>query len=180
MKIIARTFMFVFVTIFFLIQCGKQEEPIADVGSFSINKSDYIALLKKKYPNQTSFTDIDISIKKDLLEPLIVSKLYLNEAYEKGLDQDPEFKNNLENFQIRMLGSKYFERTIVDKLITQSMLDDAIAKQGVELKASHILIAFDKSPRAIKRSLEEAKARAVEVQAKIEKGGGFFCPCPDV
>ena len=155
------------------LHCAQKEDIVAEVGAYTISKSEIVDLLKRKYPKQHSFTDVDISVKKDLLEPLILNKLYLNEGYKKGLNDDPEFINNFENFQMRIIGSKYFERTIVDKLISEQMLEDALAKQGVELKASHIMIAYNKSPRAVKRSLEEARIRANEVLQKLKNGEDF-------
>ena len=131
-------------------QCTQKEDTVAVVGSYTIPVSDIVELLKRKYPNQNSFSEVDISVKKDLLEPLIIRKLYLNEGYNKGLDNDPVFKKNYENFQMRVIGSKYFERTIIDQLVSEDMLSEALAKQGEELKASHIMIADNKSLKSLK------------------------------
>jgi len=156
-----------------LIQCTQKEESVAEVGSFTISKSDIVELLKRKYPNQSSFADVDVSVKKDLLEPLILRKLYLNEGIEKGYDEDPNFKFNFRNFQMRIIGSKYFERVVVDKIVSEDMLNEALAKQGVELKASHILISHNKSPRAVDRTPEEALQRAREVVNRLKNGEDF-------
>ena len=90
MKYFLRTLIILCVGSLLLVQCAKKEESIAEVGSFTIYKSDIVELLKRKYPNQDSFADVDVSVKKDLLEPLIVRKLYLNEGIEEGYDEDPE------------------------------------------------------------------------------------------
>jgi len=173
MKYFLRTLSILCLSSLILVQCAKKEESIAEVGSFTISKSDIVELLKRKYPNQDSFTDVDVSVKKDLLEPLIVRKLYLNEGIEKGYDEDPEFKNGFGNFQMRIIGSKYFESTVVDKIISKDMLDAALSKQGVELKASHILIANNKSPRVVNRTPEEALKRAREVEKRLKNGEDF-------
>jgi parvulin-like peptidyl-prolyl isomerase len=161
------------ITALLMLQCGPKEENVVQVGAYTISKSDIVDLLKKKYPDQSSFSAVDLSVKKDILEPLIVRKLYLNEAFKNGLDNDPEFKENFENFQVRILGGKYFERMIVDNIINEDMLDDAITRQGVELKASHILIAHAKSPRPVKRTPEEARLRALDVIQRLKKGEDF-------
>ncbi len=84
--------MLVMITVLiFAWQCGTEDETIVDVGSLSIKKSEILSILKKKYPKQTDFSDVDLSIKKDLIEPLIAKKLRINAAYDLELDKEKAF-----------------------------------------------------------------------------------------
>ena len=154
-------------------QCGTEDETIVEVGSLSIQRSEILSVLKKKYPKQTVFKDVDLSIKKDLIEPLITKKLRINAAYDMDLGNDPVFLSKYEQYQMRMVGQKYFEKVIFDEIIGDDMIEEYISRQAIEIKASHILIGYEKSPRVVKRTLEESKTIAIDVKKQLDDGRDF-------
>ena len=82
-----RTSILVISAALILIQCEKkQEDVVVKVGSLAITSQDVIDLLKRKYPNQNNFTDLDFAQKKELLDPLITKKLKVNAAYDLNLE----------------------------------------------------------------------------------------------
>ena len=122
----------------FIAQCSKKDdEVIVEVGSLAIHRAEVLKILKKKYPNQTEFSEIDISSKKDLIEPLILTKLRINAAYDLELENDPEIQNKLVEYRQQVVGSRYFERLIVDQVICKNEIENFIERQGIELKASY-------------------------------------------
>jgi len=116
---------------------------------------------------------VDLSIKKDLIEPLITKKLRINAAYDMDLGNDPVFLSKYEQYQMRMVGQKYFEKVIFDEIIGDDMIEEYISRQAIEIKASHILIGYEKSPRVVKRTLEESKTIAIDVKKQLDDGRDF-------
>jgi len=155
-------------------QCAEEDETIVEVGSLSIKKSEILSVFKKKYPKQNDFSDVDLSIKKDLIEPLIAKKLRINAAYDLDLDKEKLFRLKYEQYQMRLVGNLYFEKVIVDKVVTQKMIEDYISRTATEIKASHILIGYEKSPRVVNRTLEEAEKIAIDVKKQLKEGKDFI------
>jgi parvulin-like peptidyl-prolyl isomerase len=166
---------FVFILIgLFITQCAKKDdEVIVEVGSLAIRRAEVLKILKKKYPDQTEFREIDISSKKDLIEPLILTKLRINAAYDLELEEDPEIQKKLVEYRQRVVGSRYFERLIVDRLISENELEEFIERQGIELKASHVLIKFIQNKQTTGRTRDEAEVLVKDIHKKLKDGADF-------
>lgn len=157
-----------------LTQCAKQDENVVvTVGDLTITDAQVRSVLKAKYPNQDSFKDLDLNRKKELLEPLITKNLRINAAYDLGLEEDEEFKRMLEDQKMRAMGSKYYERMIIDKIIPEGEIEKILTRQGVELKASHILIGFKGSRRPADRTREEAEKLVEDILKELKAGAEF-------
>ncbi len=75
---------------------------------------------------------------------------------------------------MRLVGNMYFEKVVVDKLVSNEMVEDYISRMSTEIKASHILIGYEKSPRVIDRTLEEAEKIAIDVKKQLNEGKDFI------
>ncbi len=157
----------------FYFHCGPDAETVATVGSLKVTKDELRSDLKRRYPKQADLNAIDAAKKKEVLDKIILKKLKINAAYDMGLDQDPDLLNQLQAREQNMLGNKYYERVIVDKLISPQEIDEYLEKQGTEIKAHHILIGYKDANRSVKRTKEEARKLAEEL-AKKAKGGADF------
>ncbi len=156
------------------IHCGKkQEDVVVKVGSLSITSKDVVDLLKRKYPNKDNFIDLDIARKKELLEPLIVTKLRVNAAYDLNLEENEELQKKLANHRLRLIGGRYYERLIIDEIVSSEEVDKSLDRQGVEIKATHILIGHKLARRAMNRTKEEALNLANEIVEKLINGADF-------
>jgi parvulin-like peptidyl-prolyl isomerase len=151
----------------------KDEEVVINVGAESISRSEVLDILKRKYPDQTSFKDLDIAVKKDLLKPLILKKQRINSAYDMGLDESGELTARYDEYRMRVIGSRYYEIMIMDPMVSESDIEETLNKQGVELKTTHLLIGYDKSPKKVDRTLEEAQKLAEEISENIKNGANF-------
>jgi len=174
MQRITQKFFVFFLVGLFITQCTKKDdEVIVEVGSLAIHRAEVLKILKKKYPDQTEFREIDISSKKDLIEPLILTKLRINAAYDLELENDPEIQNKLVEYRQRVVGSRYFERLIVDRLVGENELEDFIDRQGIELKASHVLIKFIQKKQTTGRTRDEAEILVNDIHQKLKDGADF-------
>jgi len=155
-----------------LVSCGSKDE-IATAGNSTITKSEFIDILKNRYPNEKDYKNIDLEKKKEILDQVVYTKLKVQAAIDLGLEKDEEISKAIEKQEENLLGQKYFEKVIVDKLIPEKEIDQYIERQGIELKVSYILIGHEKSSPAKKRTREEAKTLAEKVVADTRQGTDF-------
>jgi len=158
----------------YLNSCGLSEDTVAKVGSLEINKDEYTAELKKRYPGKTSFTEIDSSSKYSVLDRLVNVKRKLNNAYDLDFDENESVLKEVKTQSDKIIMNKYFEVTVVNLLVTEEDMRSYFDNQKEEIKASHILIAYrgSKGSQTAKTD-EEAKKLAAEL-AERAKGGEDF------
>jgi parvulin-like peptidyl-prolyl isomerase len=174
MKRIKYLFIIVLLSIIFLMHCsGLDSDTIAQIGDITITKSEFKELLKNRYPGENDLNNIEFKKKQDLLDTEILKKLKVNAALDNGLDKDPEIVKAVKKQEENLLGQKFFEVEVVDKLITAEEIKEFIDRQGVELKASLILIGYDKSQVSKDRTKEEAMKIAEKALQEL-KGGKEF------
>ena len=154
--------------------CGLSEDTVAKVGNQKITVEEFKKELAKRYPNRESYTDVDSSAKYSLLNRMIDSKRKLAAAYDQGLDNDDIVLLEVRRQKEKMLMNKYYEKMIVDKMISEDDIREAFDKQKEEVKASHILIGYSgaRGSRA-KRSKDEALKLARELSKRAKAGEDF-------
>jgi len=158
-----------------LAACQKlSDDTVAKVGKFDISVDDYKAELAKRFTKKDSYADVDSSMKMDVLNRMIEEKLYLNEAYDKDINDDPAIKDEYEKRKESIIGNKYYERNVVDKVIPEEKLREAFDKKKEEVHASHILIAYKGAMRSkATRSKDEAKKLADQIYKQVKAGKSF-------
>jgi peptidyl-prolyl cis-trans isomerase SurA len=156
-----------------LIQCGKQEDVVVSIGDRTITIDQVRSILKAKYPSAENYKDVELDQKEELLQPLISKNLRIYAAYDLGLDKEKEFQKTLDDRKLRMMGSKYYEITIIDELIPESEIEKVLTRQGVELKASHILIGYKGARRPATRTREEAEKLVDTILKELNAGADF-------
>ncbi len=155
--------------------CQKlSENTVAKVGKLSITKDDFKFTLQRRFPGKP-LAEIDSSQRKGILNYMINKYLQANAALDLKLDTMMVYRSDLENYKARLVGNKYFERVIVDKMIPEKELRDNFEKQKEEIKAQHILIQYKgaRNSRA-KRTKEEALKLAEKIAKKAREGKVSF------
>jgi len=155
--------------------CGLSEDTAAKVGSETISKEDFTKALKQRFPKQENFNEIDKQEKMKILDKLIDEKLKVNAANDNDeVIEDEAFQEEYNQRKSRMLGNKYFEKIIVDKLLPEDMLREHYEKQSHEVKASHVLIGYKGLQRSkATRSKNEAEALAKDIVKRAKSGESF-------
>lgn len=157
--------------LFYLSGCGLSDDTVAEVGGHKITKEDFVQQIKKMYPGRSK---IDSVAKKSVLDRMIDQELKVSAALEDGLDKDPQFLSDVRMQTARMIGNKYFERVIVDKLFPEETLREYFDKQKDEIKASHILIGYKGARNSTsKLSKEEALKKAQKIAKEAQSGADF-------
>ncbi len=154
--------------------CGLSEDTVAKVGNQKITVEEFKKELAKRYPNKESFTDVDSSAKYSVLNRMIDSKRKLAAAYDQGLDNDEKVLLDVRHQKEKMLMNKYYEKMIVDKMISEDEIREAFEKQKEEVRASHILIAYAGARGSqVKRSKDDAQKLAAELAKRAKAGEDF-------
>lgn len=158
----------------YLSGCGLSEDTVAKVGNQKITVDEFKQELAKRFPNKTSYTDVDSAAKFNALNRMIDTKRRLAAAYDLGLDEDDVVLLEVRRQNEKMLMNKFYEKMIVDKMVSDEAIRQAFEKQKEEVKASHILIAYAgaRGSRA-KRSKDEAAKLAAEIAQKARAGEDF-------
>lgn len=152
--------------------CARDENVVAEVGSLTISKEELIQALKKFYPNKV-LKEISLEEKKTVLNRIAVNKQKVNAAYDFNLDQDDKIVKMTKNRRERMIGNKYYEKVIVDHFVSEEEIKTDLARQGTELKATHILISYKKANPKVNRTREEAEALAKKIANQAQNGADF-------
>jgi parvulin-like peptidyl-prolyl isomerase len=155
------------------IQCGMDSKTVATVGNLKVSVDEFKEILKTRYPTETDFSKIEMKKKKEVLNQTIQKLLKVNAALDINLDEDPEIVDAIRKQEENLLGQKYFEVEIVDKLVSKKDIEEFIQRQAYELKASFILIGYNKSDITKKRTKEEARKIAQKIKEEIGKGTDF-------
>ena len=160
-------------SILLFVHCGVDSDTVATVGNSKVSVEEFKEILRTRYPNETDFSKIEMEKKKELLDQTIQKLLKVNAALDINLDEDPEIVEAISKQEENLLGQKYFEVEIVDKLISKEDIEEFIQRQAFELKASFILIGYNKSNIPQKRTIEEAREIAQKIMEEIGKGTDF-------
>jgi len=154
--------------------CQLSNDTVAKVGKQKITLDDYKFVLQRRFPGK-ALAKIDSAQRFSILNYMIGKYRQANAAMDLKLDTSLVFRSDMENFKARLIGNKYFERVIVDKMIPEKELRDNFERQRYEVKAQHILIAY-KGARASRaeRSKEEALKLAEKIAKKAKEGKVSF------
>ncbi|MBZ0264816.1 peptidylprolyl isomerase [bacterium] len=137
--------------------CGLDTNTVAKVGDWKLSVDEFKDEVMKKYrtpERAASATQEDL---ERLLDELVIEQLKTVDAYNKGLDSDPEIKEAYDQEIERQVVRKLFESEIRDKVVSEADIRDFYDNDVEELHASHILIKTEN------RSEEEARALADKV-----------------
>ena len=164
--------LFVYITGLFY-GCQTSPDEIAQVGELVISVDELRSALRDRYPHMVDFENLAQDKKLDVLNYLIERKLKLNAAYEQALDKEPEIRDNIQNYESKLITGRYHEKVVIDQLVPRQEVEKYIQNQRYEVKTSQILITYvDVNPK-YDRSMDEAKKLAEEIYQKLIQGADF-------
>lgn len=137
---------------------------IFSVGNEPVSVDEFRYIYEKN-----NASDKNLYTEKDLREYLNLYanfKLKVREAHDMGLDTSSKFVKEFHNYR-EQLAQPY----LTDRKVTQGLIDQAYERSKYELRASHILISC--APDASPKDTLDAYNKAMEVRAKLMKGGDF-------
>lgn len=131
-----------FLGLFFLLSFASNAQNNTKEVLFTINdKPYYTDEFSRIYKKNLDLVKDDSQ--KDLnqyLELFVGYKLKVNKAYKLGLQNGPQYKNELKSYRAQ-LAKNYFN----DTKITQELIEEGYSRLQKEIRASHILILVDEN-----------------------------------
>ena len=160
-----------------------QQQPVADpvviaAGDLAIRQSEFeaaLATLPAEYQQYAQGAG-----KRQFAEEYLRMKMLAAEGMKSGLDKDPDVVRQLNLMRENLVANAQLQK--IEKGITISDEDlkkkyEADKSQYEEVKARHILVAFEGSPAAPpdkpKLTDEQAKAKAEELRKQLVAGASF-------
>ena len=161
-----------FAGIFILSGC-ESDPSVARVGDVSVSKHELLGEFEKNLGRKTSYGDVPYSRKEEILNGMIENKRKILDARKRGLDQDSSFMAEQKSYRERLVGSRYYEKFIMDQLISNEDVNLYIENQAEEVNADHILLSFkDVNPRN-PRTKAETLHLAETILGKLKDGADF-------
>jgi peptidyl-prolyl cis-trans isomerase C len=156
-----------------------QADPIViAAGDLAIRQSEFegaLATLPAEYQQYAQGAG-----KRQFAEEYLRMKMLASEGLKAGLDKDPDVVRQLNLLRENLVAQAQLQKIEKGITITDEDLKKKYeAEKGSyeEVKARHILVAFDGSPAAQpdkpKLTEEQAKAKAEEIRNKIVAGASF-------
>ena len=116
----------------------QNNEPyLLNIAGENISKAEFLRVFQK---NNTKDQAIDKKALDEYLDLYINFKLKVKEAIETGLDTAKSFKSELSGYR-GQLAQPY----LVDKDVTEELINEAYNHMQFDIRASHILIKLDKN-----------------------------------
>ena len=161
------------------------KDVVATVGSETITLKEVDERIAKMPPYYQNMLK---DRKKELVEDLMLEKLFYNEAKKRGLQNNKEVKELLAEAQKKIMISKFIKDEVEDKAaVTDKEVQDYYDSHKEEFsiperwKASHILVKTEEEAKAALDELSKGKsfeelAKEKSQDASAKKGGdlGYF------
>ena len=144
--------------------CGTEvsEEVVASVGMRKISVDDFTAGARKMYGKDNSVERLSSDEKRKVLDALIAAELLALEGLERGLDQEPAIREELDALERKLLVKEFNERDLwVGLEITEEEVQTRYEAWGFgeQVHLAHILC--------------RGKEKAEEILAELARGGDF-------
>jgi peptidyl-prolyl cis-trans isomerase SurA len=128
---------------FLFSSCTKQSSDIilADVGPEKVTVTDFEHQLSKNSGGWEAAKNLPEAEKEKYLDLLVKFRLKILDAYQRGLDKDPEVLRDIQEYEPSLAASFF-----LDKVVVAPGLRLLYDRRKEEVRASHILFRFPPDP----------------------------------
>jgi peptidyl-prolyl cis-trans isomerase SurA len=139
------------------------QKPVFSYGKDTVFSTEFERIYSK---NNNSKEQLDEKTIREYLDLFINFKLKVKEARALGLDTAATFRNELEGYK-KQLAQPY----LIDKEVTQALINEAYERMQYEVNSSHILIRV--TPEDLPKDTLIAYNRLLDIRNMIMKGENF-------
>ncbi|CAN5621972.1 peptidylprolyl isomerase [soil metagenome] len=144
----------------------KKKQVVAEIGDEKIYLSEFENQYLKTVNNPDSAKLKPLQDKKDFLDLLIKFRLKVKDGKERGLANDPDIKNDINEYRKNFLSS-----FLLDKKIVEPNIKNLYEMKKNEVRASHIL--FNLPQNASPEDSIKAYKKAEDVLNELKNGADF-------
>ena len=154
---------FLFLSVSALFAQNNTSEVLFTINNNGYNTDEFTRIYKKNLDLVKDDSQKDL---KQYLELFIGYKLKVNKAYKMGLQNGPQYQQELKSYR-NQLAKNYFN----DTKITQELIEEAYSRLQKEIKASHILVLVDEN--AAPEDTLKAYKKMEDLYKKATSGADF-------
>jgi peptidyl-prolyl cis-trans isomerase SurA len=141
----------------------NSDQVLMNIAGENVTKSEFLGVYQK---NNTKGEVIDQKSLDEYLDLFINFKLKVKEAEVLGLDTVKSFRDELGGYR-KQLAQPY----LIDEDANKALLDEAYARKGEDIRASHILIRVEKN--ASPADTLTAYNKLMKIRKRLLKGEDF-------
>lgn len=157
------TLFLILISLFTVTYSQKSEDILFTYGNDQVTKTEFINAFKKNN-NLSTASEQEI---REYLNLYINFKLKVKEGFVEGIDTNVSFKKELASYR-----SQSAQQYLIDKEVTDKLIEEAIERAKFHIRASHILISCPAT--ASPSDTLAAYKKTIEIREKIMKGMSFF------
>lgn len=139
---------------------GQQDDVLVIVGNDTVTKSEFLAT----YSKNNSLADATEKDLREYLSLFINFKLKVNEGKALKVDTSANFQRELLSYR-----NQSAQQYLIDKEVTEALINEAFEHSKYHLRASHILIKCSESPK----DTLAAYKKAMQIRNEILNGLDF-------
>jgi peptidyl-prolyl cis-trans isomerase SurA len=151
------------ITLFSVNYAQKNDDILFTYGNEPVTKSEFLNAFKKNN-NLSTATEQEI---REYLNLYINFKLKVKQGFVEGIDTNNSFKKELASYR-----SQSAQQYLIDKEVTDQLINEALERAKYHIRASHILISCPST--ASPSDTLAAYKKTLEIREKIMKGVPFF------
>ncbi len=140
-----------------------QGETLFEVDGYPVTQDEFEYIYKKNNSKDADYTKQSLEEYYELYKKF---KLKVRKARDLGLDTLPRLKKELQGYRDQL--SKSY---LVDKEISNNLLQEAFKRQQHDIRMSHILVTL--SPKAKEGEVAAAMMKAKDIKKQIDGGMSF-------
>ncbi len=141
----------------------KNDNILFTYGNDQVTKSEFIHAFQKNN-NLSKATEQEL---REYLDLYINFKLKVKQGFVEGIDTSYVFQKELASYR-----SQSAQQYLIDKEVTDQLIDEALERAKYHIRASHILISCPTT--ASPSDTLAAFKKTLEIREKIMKGTSFF------
>ena len=174
---------FLTIALSLFIGCSKSDDPvIADIGGYKLTTSEFDSYFDRVNTTFPTAED-EFNKRKEILDTMIVTRLLIQAAYEKGIDKMDEIDRIILANKDKFLLDELYQTIIAEKTTpTDVELQEFYNNLEFKYRASHILVEDKDTAQMIFEKLQQGEnfeklafEYSIDPQAKRNKGDlGYF------
>lgn len=141
----------------------KNDNILFTYGNDQVTKSEFIHAFQKNN-NLSKATEQEL---REYLDLYINFKLKVKQGFVEGIDTSYVFQKELASYR-----SQSAQQYLIDKEVTDQLIDEALERAKYHIRASHILISCPTT--ASPSDTLAAFKKTLEIREKIMRGTSFF------
>ncbi len=164
MRLILPRYLFITIALLsFALDSYGQGETLFEVDGYPVTQDEFEYIYKKNNSKDADYTKRSLEEYYELYKKF---KLKVRKARDLGLDTLPRLKKELQGYRDQL--SKSY---LVDKEISNNLLQEAFKRQQHDIRMSHILVTL--SPKAKEGEVAAAMMKAKDIKKEIDNGKSF-------